>query len=806
MAAPKLSATRTVLAGEAKAAAALNAMARTAGNGLLQTLWIESTAAAPTTPTGWTLLGSVARGTKFKEWVWGKLAENNKVGAEAEKDNFSTTWTGSVFRFGEMRLITGNVAEVAKWLVGTTSNGSGTVATVNGVTTTSAETLLIGIWDTLAEGSVKSATAGWTKDEGTWTPVHSKEQAKAEATGALEVTFNATAEWVGLMVAIPQPKGPLALEAAESVSSSDSLAKGVGKTLSDSVTVSESWSLELKKGAAAGPQAITDVVPKAILSVSVLTATGETYRWGPDEWNAINVPQAITFSTSMPGGFKTASITLPRRIDLDYPDLNLLDTIQILSPGNRVLWEGRIVQLPRSHGDAFSITVGAVGWASHLIDNPTFRRIYVDRQLGNWSLAPSAARQQALRSISYAPQDAEVVPDATTGLQSLGLKVNGHWESIIPIVEPFYDAGPGLKIAAMYNDWLLSTTDPSFFFRAFTADNDGLSGLSLGGDLAIGGSAGSGVYTPPIPQRIIGWQWFYAAAPAGVDGAQYAAAVRQLAVFGDEIAIRGSGSELGVYASDVVVDVLMKAAPLLNFTTGEGGSIQPTSYVIPQLAFREPVTAEAVIKMANGYHLWDWAVWEDRTFYYQEPSTERLTWEARLSEGAQLDLEGSQIENVFNGVLVQFNDPAGRGRSVGPLGSGADVETAELEDTSPTNPVNAHGIPRKWAILALSQTTTDAGAEQLGRIYIGEKSLPQRRGQLRLVGTVTHPTGGERLALEIRAGEWIRIADHANSGPRKVIETDADAGATAITCSLDNTSQKLDAIIERFGAVLAGVI
>jgi hypothetical protein len=81
----------------------------------------------------------------------------------------------------------------------------------------------------------------------------------------------------------------------------------------------------------------------------------------------------------MPGGFKDLSCSLLRRIDIDYPDLGLFDTVRVYAPGNRTVWEGRMAQFPRSHGDGFSITPGAVGWSAHLTDDPSFTEVYVDR-------------------------------------------------------------------------------------------------------------------------------------------------------------------------------------------------------------------------------------------------------------------------------------------------------------------------------------------------------------------------------------------------------------------------------------------
>jgi hypothetical protein len=128
------------------------------------------------------------------------------------------------------------------------------------------------------------------------------------------------------------------------------------------------------------------------LSLSVTHSDGSITRWGPDETDPINLPDGLQFSTSIPGGFKDLSCNLLRRIDLDYSDQTLFDSVRAYGPGNRTAWEGRMAQFPRSHGQGFSITPGAVGHSAHLDDFPGFREIYVDRDPGSFQECPIERR------------------------------------------------------------------------------------------------------------------------------------------------------------------------------------------------------------------------------------------------------------------------------------------------------------------------------------------------------------------------------------------------------------------------------
>jgi hypothetical protein len=551
----------------------------------------------------------------------------------------------------------------------------------------------------------------------------------------------------------------------------------------------------------------SDLLGDDRLSLSVTHADDRITRWGPDEPNPTEIPGDLTFSTAIPGGNKDLSCSLLRQIDVDYDDQGLFDDVRVYGPGNREAWSGRMAQFPRSHGDGFQIVPGAVGWSAHLNDDPSFMEVYVDRDLSKWGQASVQRRLNVLATYTIA--DPTIIPDDTTGQPSLQTSFNGTWTtSSRPQAEAWYKAAP-VSIGSLYFAWkknanVSSGADTSFNWLAHLSTDDVLASTNATSDLQSAGPGSNTLTASGAAKKFALVQHLYDGT-GGAANTEYAVMWTCLAVYGTHgLTKQGTDSATsakGFYASDVVRDIVTRIAPKLTI-----GEIEATTFVVPHLVFDTPTTAESAIQFVNAYHGFDWGVYDNREFFYRASDPDRLTWQARLSTGARLDLEGETAEQIFNGVFVVYQDPSGQRKTVGPPGATADATDAQLQDTSATNPVNAHGISRRWGILEISQVTTLAGATQLGAIWLAQHGAPQRRGTLTLTGTVTHPTEGDVPVWRVRAGDYVSISDHPADVPRRIIETRYSHGGRSITLNLDNTPYVLDALLQRFGAGLVGVL
>jgi hypothetical protein len=499
----------------------------------------------------------------------------------------------------------------------------------------------------------------------------------------------------------------------------------------------------------------------------------------------------------MPGGFENWSATLPRKPGVDYADLERLSTITVRGAGGGVAGEYRLDSVPRTSGDQMAVSPQAVGWQAHLDDDKFAGGIYRDIDLSKWQ-GPSSTRRVALLTADFPPgDDPSVAVDATTGLPALVLSITGAWVTPkIPAVDAWYDAGPGSQIASMYYDFAgQKDTTASFILVANSADgDDGPDETSADLFTAL---TGSGTYTPATPRRYVSWTWRFNATSAGFDGFVFACHLRSLAVYGNHgLTKRGTEPAAGFYASDIVTHAVQTFAPMLNIANG---SVQQSSFVIPHLAFLEPTTCGEIVRQASRFDLPDWAVWENKTFWWTERGGQARRWRARIGP-SELEETGQSVERLWESIVVQYQDVDGSTRTVGPPGSGADTESSDLKDSDPENPANKLGLTKRD--LLQMGVSTAAGATEVGRRFLLETRLLDRSGRARAVGWIEDDRGALHPYWAPRAGDEIAFVDASDKSYRRIIRTEKDHDSRTVSFDLDAPPEGLAQLLERLGVVL----
>ena len=555
------------------------------------------------------------------------------------------------------------------------------------------------------------------------------------------------------------------------------------------------------------------------LSVNITSSSGRVFRWGPDESDPTNVPGGLTITTQMPGGFGTMDCNLNRRPDLSYADLDRFAPCTVTGPGNLVAFDGYLSSRPLQRTTSYLFTPEAIGWSGHLKDDASFSMVYIDRQLSKWT-SPTTGRTLSLLNNNINPNAISMsVLASPPGIPAIQFETPGpinagtqHWR-----VEAWYDAGASNVIAnfraTSFAGISMATNDGNSSFQLGMATDSTSGGTEFSYANATSGQPMNAGFGTPARYPYFYWQYN---ATGGTTGQEYGFLYENVAVVGNHgLTIRAGpsgtlpGADDGFWGSDLVADIVKRAAPKLNYTTGPGGSIVQNTFVVPNLAFNTPVDADTAITNVNQYFLNDYGVYENKTFFWRPSGTGR-TWHVRVGDGVQLTDQGPQIETAFNGVVVQYTDPAGRTRYVGPPPNTWDKDPVTsatnstlLQDLSASNPCNLYGRKR-WALTQMG-TTTWQGAVNVGAIFLQTSLSRPSTGSATVTGFAKDSTGREWPVWMMRAGDTLIFDDTADQTPHYVLSTSYNHDTLQNTLTLDAPPNALDWLLKRLGLVISAL-
>jgi hypothetical protein len=538
--------------------------------------------------------------------------------------------------------------------------------------------------------------------------------------------------------------------------------------------------------------------PPTALSVNLTDASGAVTRLGSEDTSPEDIPTGISFRTAR-DGFSDASMTLNRRIDRDYIDVNLLDEVELVGADGTIAYEGRIGASPRSFDGSHSVSLQFAGWISHARDRQ-FTEIYVDRDLSQWH-GSSTGRDAGLLAASFTrASPPTVATDTATQLPGLIIQHAEAWASPMqPIAEAWYDAGTNNMIGAVYWDMInsgnASTASGTWdlFIRTTSTDAFGSVNASSGDQW---GPPGAGYLIDPAPVRYAVITFSYGATPGGAAGYVYSVVARKLTVYGSHGLTRYGSDPGGLRASDVIRNVAARFCPKLNT-----GGVLDTSFPIPHLVFRDLTHPYDAFLEVNKYHLWDFGVWENKTLFYKPVDLTDYDWEIRLDDHdypASVSLQGDSTQDLANGVTVQYQDVlTGQQTVLMP------TSFSELRDDDVENPFTKHGY-QAWKPYQVSVPTTQAAALQLGRAALAEFNQPQAPGSITIGPHVRDRAGHPQQAWKVRAGDRVVITSSISLSdrPRMISETSYDHSSRQVTMSLDGGIKRLDAVVDRLSVAL----
>jgi hypothetical protein len=542
------------------------------------------------------------------------------------------------------------------------------------------------------------------------------------------------------------------------------------------------------------------------------TPSGATYRWGEDEPGADNVFGDLVDSDTVPGGYKELECSLPRKPGVDYSDMTMGTMLELFGAGRLKVGEYRLERAPRSSGDTLTMDPAAYGYQNHLSDDESAQEIFLDADLNAWG-EPTVARRLQLTesgihldgatSVGRSPLEpagtaAGVINDFTGTNNNNQSDAEAHYYGGgVDIGEVRYDYRQLTAFAIDTTIWestiALGTTDLYLVVISgtnhgrFTALQQKVEATGPGYKWArLRDKYNNAAYTGQLGD-VIAWQHLFVIGRHGIP-------------------IIGTWPELGVLASDVMAYAIARWAPLLRFTKGAQGTIRPTNYAIPHLAFKETGAIAEWINQANRFELNEWGVWNDRTFYLN-PRGERegrKRWVARVSP-AHLQETGPQMERVWNGVVVEYQDVSGDSRTVGPPGAVTTYTDSRLLDEDPLNVANQISGLRRWTKISANGASTPEGAIRIGQLFLEQTKELDGSGSATLNGYVEDENGTLWPYYCIHAGDLIRFPDAAEPGWRYIVNAQRSRGDRSVSIDLDAPPDSMSALLERLDVVLVGL-
>jgi hypothetical protein len=365
--------------------------------------------------------------------------------------------------------------------------------------------------------------------------------------------------------------------------------------------------------------------------------------------------QDLTFRSTAPGGFASASVPLERPLSFTPDELNYYGKLYVEDKRNGdVVWEGWTDQLGRgadANGQVWTIT--AVGPSAHVHDR-TVPLIYQDLDLSGWVPAPDAPPWMDAGNIDTTAYGPGLQVHAPRGTVVAASSVFPAWR-----YTPIGDAGLNLGgITFTYGE---DATDSNWTWALTVASGGGTSHAFASTAPSAGSIALGSNYSLPAGYADLS----LVRGAAGVTVGNDSTAASFVRIVARSTLFSAAGSEIlaapgPLHASTVVADLLGR---LLALYDGTGAFIDTSSdYLITdQFAYPDGVTADQVLAdlmtfLPDNY----WAAWESNAAglyrFEWKPWPTTVRYDATAADG--FSSPGSSTD-VYNEVFVRWTDKDG---------------------------------------------------------------------------------------------------------------------------------------------------
>lgn len=458
----------------------------------------------------------------------------------------------------------------------------------------------------------------------------------------------------------------------------------------------------------------------------------------------------LTFRSTAPGGFASATFSLDRPLDTQPTDVDYYASVYVYDRrSGAVVWEGMIEDPGRTATDGEVWQVTAVGGAARTQD-VTRPLIYIDQSISDgWVRADNDSAPGCTVQVAADPglsnDRTQAIVVTLPGGVNLSTDDRGVWRYV-------RIADAGQKLARVKFDWD-SNSSANFHVQAVARGG----GTTLFYDVAFNNAGGS----PSAFEIVADWaagrdtldlRGKYVGAGAMPTITNWCS-FRNVTVVatrfekdGTEFLTATDYSNNTVLASEVVRDILGRG--LLPKFDGANATVAATTTTIDSLAYPEGVTPNQLLadlmEIEPGYF---WAAWESNSsglyrFEWKAWPTS-VRYEATVYDG--FDSPGSAVD-LYNKVRVRYINPDGN--------------LATEQRTQTVTALDNAGLSREGLVDLTDRRgrTSLTTAQRVGDQWLANRAVPPNAGTLTVARPILDLTAGAMVQpWEIKPGNLIRV-------------------------------------------------
>ena len=549
--------------------------------------------------------------------------------------------------------------------------------------------------------------------------------------------------------------------------------------------------------------------------------SGKPYRWSEDGTSPDQALEDLNDSGSVPGGNQSLTVTLPRKLGVDYGDMKRGTRIEVMGAGRMKLGEYELQRAPKVSGDKLSVSPAAAGYEGHLVGDNTAQEIFIDAEIGAWG-ETSAQRRAQYPQVKHGNSQVQVLPAGTPDPANLEAfssvpAVSHSWTNINnngmtqpDVAESWYDS-LGVQIGKLMFDFApvagITSGDVNWADHVWSSpDAVGNVAIDLLVELDATPTVGKTLDVPAGRYYLLLEDYLQTTFNAA---GKWEVQWKNLRVFGRHgLPVHGAWPAIGLLASDIIAYALGRWAPTIHYTTGPHGTIRPTQFLIPHLVFKEPANVAEMIQRATRFELPEWGVWPGQhgpTFHLNRRGERegRKRWRACASQ-VEFEDTGQQMDQVWNGVMVLGKATDGSTLFVGPTGCGLRYTSDRCLDEDPQNPANEAGIKR-YAKIQMKGVATMAGMLETAEAFLEESKLLDGSGKATLTGYVEDEHGMEWPYYCVEAGDLIDLRRSSIPGYRYIVNASRTRSSRSVSIDIDAPPDNFEAMMERLYAEYIGI-